>query len=139
VRAAVNVRHLAGDLPRLGEIEHRFGDVLGGRNLARGESVRVRSFGLFLCNGVSPTPGAAKFTRISCFAYSIARLLEMSNAGDCANVPIRFGMQPDCFSMACSMAMEPSGAVSAVGGFRVSICLLNGLSVDKDCRAAGGN
>src|SRR5438874_10450941 len=33
MRAAVNVQHLAGDLARLGEIEHRLCDVLGLRNL----------------------------------------------------------------------------------------------------------
>ena len=36
MRAPVNMQHLAGDLARLGEIEHRLSDVLGGRNLPKG-------------------------------------------------------------------------------------------------------
>src|SRR5437016_1751303 len=36
MRAAINVQHLAGDLARLGEIEHGLRDVLGARNLPKG-------------------------------------------------------------------------------------------------------
>jgi len=64
MRAAVNVQHLAGDLARLGEIEHGLCDVLGVRNLPKGDSVRRNSLGLFLCSGVSTTPGATTFTRM---------------------------------------------------------------------------
>src|SRR6185503_11578344 len=37
-----------------------------------------KSFGKPLSNGVSTTPGATAFTRIPCFAYSIARLREIA-------------------------------------------------------------
>jgi hypothetical protein len=36
MRAAVNVQYLAGDLARVGEIEHGLCDVLGARNLPKG-------------------------------------------------------------------------------------------------------
>src|SRR5262245_7672158 len=38
-----------------------------------GDSLFRKSFGLFLCSGVSTTPGATAFTRIPSFAYSMAR------------------------------------------------------------------
>src|SRR6476619_710935 len=39
-----------------------------------GDSLFRKSFGLFVCIGVSTTPGATAFTRIPSFAYSMARL-----------------------------------------------------------------
>src|SRR5260370_42692494 len=44
----------------------------------RGDRVRRNSLGLFLCSGVSTTPGATTFTRMPCGAYSIARLREIA-------------------------------------------------------------
>src|ERR1700692_2936559 len=39
-----------------------------------GESVFRKSFGLFLCSGVSTAPGATALKRIFSFAYSVAKL-----------------------------------------------------------------
>ena len=48
MRAAVNVQHLAGDLARLGEIEHGLCDVLGARNLPKGRQCAQELLGIVL-------------------------------------------------------------------------------------------
>src|ERR1700730_11998154 len=48
MRAAVNVQHLAGDLARLGEVEHSLCDVLGARNLPKGRQCAQELLGIVL-------------------------------------------------------------------------------------------
>src|ERR1700677_1196058 len=62
--------------------------------LCIGESVFRKSFGLYLCSGVSTTPGATVLARICSFAYSIAMLF------DIASMPPLVSMATEAFTPA---------------------------------------
>ena len=79
MRAAVNVQHLAGDLARLGEIEHGLGDVRGGRNLPKRRQRAQEVLRIVLeQRAYRQRQEPPRSRECPAFAYSIARLREIA-------------------------------------------------------------